>query len=169
MGRFSKIVVIGLGFVVILAGGATFFWQQNKKGEVVVPIQVKQEETEATTETAIQNSSSSTEEVFPTEVPLTVPPSSPSDPNKKVTPEDCEQGCESFSTLPAEQAYCFSFCGLNQEGYQGKDCTMLSGTDKDACFKEQAIRERNPETCARIGENSLRKACEARIAEELFD
>ena len=164
MGRFSKGIIISLGFVVILAGGATFFWQQNKKIETVLPTQVEQEETTATTET--QNSSPSTEEVFPAETPLEVPPSSPS---KKVTPDDCEQGCESFSTLPADQAYCFSFCGLNQGGYQGKNCMTLSGIDKDACFKEQAIRERNPETCARIGENSLRKACEARIAEELFD
>jgi hypothetical protein len=167
MPRFSQRALFVSGFLVILACGATFFWQQEKASRPIesLPTQSKVSIDEEKTLPEKEER----EETFSVEAASPVAPSKPSDPSKQVTAEDCEQGCESFSTLPAEQSYCRSFCGLNQETYLGKNCMTLVDTERDVCFKEQAIREHNAETCARIGESSLRKVCEARIAEELFD
>lgn len=100
--------------------------------------------------------------------PETAPSGVSTTPSTKPTPEDCEQDCERFA--PGDtQAYCQAFCGLNQDKYQSQDCASLASSEQDFCWKEKAIRERNGETCARIGEQSLRKTCEARIAEEFFD
>ncbi len=162
---FSKIPFVVLGLLILLAGARIFFSAGER--DVMEPESADKQEVESTLESDRDQSSS--EGVPPQGVTSETNPTTTKSPAKKVTPEECEQECEGFSTLPDEQAYCLSFCGLNQEGYQGKDCTTLLGPERDSCFKEQAIRERNPETCARIGESSLRKACEARVAEELFD
>lgn len=160
----AKIPFIILGLLILLAVGRVFFFgDTDKRG--AAPTEKQEEEVFVEPSVPVNTTQSpSSLEVMPETTPTTT-----TNPAQKVTPEDCEQECEGFSIASDAQAYCFSFCGLNQETYQGKDCETLPKTEQDACFKEQAIRERNGETCARIGESSLRKVCEARIAEELFD
>ncbi len=161
----SKIPFVILGLLILLACGRIFFFPGDREArELSSPD--KEAETVTTDSSIDQNS---TETTPPEEVGSETTPTTTKNPAKKVTPEICEQECEGFSTIPAEQNYCLTFCGLNQEGYQGKDCTTLASAERDACFKEQATREHNAETCARIGESSLRRVCEARVAEELFD
>lgn len=87
---------------------------------------------------------------------------------KTPTPEDCENECELYAQS-GDQGYCLAYCGIGQEGVRGKNCEELSGVQRDSCYKEQAVKERNPETCAKIGDSALRKNCKARVAEELFD
>ena len=159
----SKIPFVILGLLILLAGGRIFFFPGDRENaETITPPQ------EVRADEDIKGEQETVKAVSPQET-VETRPTNPTSPTKKATPEDCEQECEGFSTLAAEQNYCLSFCGLNQTGYQGKDCMTLTSSERDACFKEQAIRERNGETCARIGESSLRRVCEARVAEELFD
>ena len=161
----SKIPFVILGLLILLACGRIFFFPGDRE---VTQSNTSYNEVETiTTDPSIEQGSA--EATLPEEVESETTPTTTQNPTKKVTPEICEQECEGFSTIPAEQSYCLTFCGLNQEGYLGKDCGTLASTERDACFKEQAIREHNPETCARIGESSLRRVCEARVAEELFD
>jgi hypothetical protein len=166
MSWLAKIPLAILGLLILLAVGRIFFFGGERGQDAPDTSSIERQEE------GVGDESTETTVIEPVETPEGASPSNPNSATqttKKATPEDCERECEGFSTLPDEQAYCFSFCGLSQEGYQGKDCATLPSREKDFCFKEQAIRERNAETCARIGESSLRKVCEARIAEELFD
>ncbi len=88
---------------------------------------------------------------------------------KVPTADDCENECEGYALDDAEQKYCLAYCGLHQETLYQSGCEALTGQEKDFCLKDKALKEKNPETCATISDSALRKSCEARIAEELFD
>ncbi len=165
MQAWAKIVV---GIILLgIFGGAVFYWtsysikKDNRSTEEAVSAKPTPEQ---------QSNATPEDETQPEEVPIATPDVSSKQTSslQQPTTDDCEQGCERF-TLASELNYCKAFCGFDQAQYQNQDCESAVATEKDFCFKEKAIRERNTETCARIGERALRKACEARIAEEFFD
>jgi hypothetical protein len=165
MSRFYKSTLAILLFAILLGLGSIFWFKENETRRIENMFQESKEPSNS--ELPIEPSEAREENSSEEEVSSVTPSATTT--AKKVTVENCEQECEGFSVIPSEQTYCLSYCGLGQEKYQNNDCEKLTQSEKDFCFKEKALQERNPETCARIGESSLRKVCEARLAEELFD
>jgi hypothetical protein len=164
MSKSKTFLLAILVFVILGSIGSIFLFQKKEAARIEEKFSSSKDQSNEEVSTDELEKS---EEDSPEAVDPVTPTTSTS--TIKVSAENCEQECEGFSAIASEQAYCFSYCGLNQNQYQNSDCESLTGSEKDFCFKEKALNERNPETCARIGESSLRKVCEARLAEELFD
>lgn len=82
--------------------------------------------------------------------------------------EDCLDGCKRFSK-GKELVYCQQFCGLNKVQSEVSDCNVLSGLEKDYCFKEQAIKQQDFKICEKIADKGIRRSCSDRLTDDLLD
>lgn len=83
-----------------------------------------------------------------------------------ITPGDCEEECEAFTSQSEKLAYCRSVCGLAQAS--SENCGAESGIQKDVCLKEKAVKAQDIEQCSEIKDEALRKTCQARVTEDFL-
>ena len=157
---------IVLGGILLIVGGV-LFWQQHHAEAPAV----RQESSEAVdpqeevaTPAGEEARSQELEETRP--LPTT---SSEAEPKTQasISTADCEDECSAY-TEPEVLRYCRVLCGLETPTYQDKDCENVGISEKDFCYKEEAVRTQDAEMCAKIKDVKLRKTCEARVAEDLF-
>ncbi|MCW1887948.1 MAG: hypothetical protein KIH67_000120 [Candidatus Moranbacteria bacterium] len=165
--KSAVVTSIGVFGGILLILGGILFWQNQKveapalreesteeifqKEEVAMPL-----EEEVSSEKAAQV------EQLP-EAPVETEPKT----TASVSTLDCENECSAY-TDPETLKYCKALCGLEAPAYQDKDCEGIAPSEKDFCYKEEAVRKQDGEICAKIKDVKLRKTCEARIAEDLF-
>jgi hypothetical protein len=85
-----------------------------------------------------------------------------------VSQSDCENECSGYDTEKYKTA-CLEECNLTKVSKEESDCAQLSGTAKDSCWKEKALKEKNFSTCDNIASVSSKKSCQDRLTEELLD
>ncbi len=86
---------------------------------------------------------------------------------QEVTLEDCKTECQGFSGEILE--YCQEVCGLIPLQENLDNCEDISGIKKDYCLKNLAIERKDFETCEKISDENIKKTCQNRITEEIFD
>lgn len=80
----------------------------------------------------------------------------------------CGQKCRSISD-PADYDYCLEICGLKENNNVG-DCEgMEEGMERDVCWKNKAINEKNASLCDKIFDGGLKEACQNRVLEDILD
>ncbi len=102
------------------------------------------------------------------------------DSSKKPTAEYCDNEC--FARQGEDDyKYCLEVCGFNdsQEGEdegegdendeKEKNCEEMTGFEKDSCFRQKAINEKNAGICDKISDADLKENCHNRVIEELFE
>ncbi|MEF3691736.1 MAG: hypothetical protein V3574_01600 [Candidatus Moraniibacteriota bacterium] len=83
--------------------------------------------------------------------------------------EDCEDGCEQFED-EEDKKYCQEYCGLLEMSDESDtDCESLEDLEKDYCYKNQAIADKDFKLCEKISDKKLRESCQNRITEELLN
>lgn len=97
------------------------------------------------------------------------PESSPS--QEEITPiaeSECEEECSDYSST-REKNSCLEECKTSASKDESGDCANLSGTEKDSCWKEKAIKENKFEHCDNIGSSSVKKSCKDRLTENILE
>jgi hypothetical protein len=82
--------------------------------------------------------------------------------------EDCLNNCKRFSK-DQELTYCKQSCGLMETQNNTDNCSEKSDLEKDYCFKDLAIKERDFKICEKISDKGIKKICVTRITEDLLD
>jgi len=86
--------------------------------------------------------------------------------------EDCDEGCDQFEEEEDRQ-YCREYCGFTTSeestSSSDKDCDSLSDLEKDYCYKNKAISEKNFELCKKITDKKLQESCKNRVTEDLIN
>jgi len=85
--------------------------------------------------------------------------------------EDCDEGCDQFEEEEDRQ-YCRQYCGFTtseESASSDKDCDSLSDLEKDYCYKNKAISEKNFELCKKITDKKLQESCKNRVTEDLIN
>ena len=86
-----------------------------------------------------------------------------------ITSEDCNEGCGQFED-EEDNKYCREVCGLDSETNETvAECDKLSDLEKDYCWKDKAISEKNFKTCKKIKDKKIKQTCENRITEDILD
>jgi uncharacterized protein YxeA len=81
----------------------------------------------------------------------------------------CDNSCEDKENTD-DYDYCLEICGLNGGISQLSDCESLADDfERDVCYKNQAIEEKNSGICNNISDSRLMENCKDRVIEELFN
>lgn len=82
----------------------------------------------------------------------------------------CANRCENKKGTD-DYDYCINICGLEEsKQYVEDDCSLIeSRFERDACYKQIAIEEKNAGICDQIEDKRLQKNCRDRVVEELFN
>ena len=87
-----------------------------------------------------------------------------------VTASDCDNECEDWKDDDDNLEICQEICGLrNDENDSDENCEDLEDTEADICFRREAIEKKDFSICEKIDDDSLKKNCENRVAEEILD
>lgn len=81
--------------------------------------------------------------------------------------DECDSECEGLESEELE--YCRQICGLAAVKKDGENCGDLEGLKKDYCFKDLAVAEKDYEICEKIKDSGIKKTCQNRITEDIFD
>lgn len=81
----------------------------------------------------------------------------------------CDNGCEDKKNN-ADYKYCLEICGIRpSEETKFSGCDEISDDfEKNVCYKNQAIKEKNPGICDKISNSLLQDNCRDRVIEEIF-
>ncbi len=81
----------------------------------------------------------------------------------------CNNNCEDKKNT-SDYKYCLEICGINDDPKQSSDCDGLTENfEKNVCYKNQAIKEKNSGICNSITDVRLKENCKDRVIEELFE
>ena len=81
---------------------------------------------------------------------------------------DCDNQCVDKKDTD-DYKYCLNICGFSSSS-QSVDCGEISNEfDRDTCYKNQAIKEKNAGVCNDISDSRLKDNCKDRVIEELFN
>lgn len=156
--------------IIALAGGGYYLWQHRYdyffKGDQIqtkdeggaesgfVENGNKEEATEQDAEEAMGN-----EEL-----------NASTNPEFEIKDYDCDMQCENRKDTD-KYKYCLEICGLSALGNgfnQSDNCENLSDFDRDVCFKNKAIKEKNDSNCDQIQDAQLKESCQKRVVEEIL-
>lgn len=88
----------------------------------------------------------------------------------EISSHDCDEQCENRKGTDSYK-YCLEVCGLSSltDGLdQNENCDSLADFDRDVCFKNKAIKEKNDSACKEISDEQLRESCINRVLEEIL-
>lgn len=85
-----------------------------------------------------------------------------------ITAEDCDNECESFKNNESDLRYCQNICDLSPMK-DSENCDSKTGTDKDYCFKNQAISKIDLGICNSISDVKIKSSCKSRVTEDLLE
>lgn len=85
-----------------------------------------------------------------------------------ITSKNCDNNCQDFSG--DELVYCREICGFAEDDPDRKadDCEELKKLERDACYKQKAVDEKDAGVCKKISDPDLRENCENRVLEEVL-
>lgn len=89
-----------------------------------------------------------------------------------ISAADCDNECKDFSANQGNLIYCREVCGLSELEKKPEalnDCNNQSGIQKDYCFKDLAIKNKDFKTCDQISDEGIKKACKNRITEDIIE
>ncbi|MBU2025250.1 MAG: hypothetical protein ABIC19_04710 [Patescibacteria group bacterium] len=83
--------------------------------------------------------------------------------------KECSSNCTSLSG--EEQKQCFEFCGLTNgtNNQEDPDCGKKTGLERDNCFKDQAVKQKNDSVCENVSDSSVKQSCINAVAEEVLE
>lgn len=171
--------IITSGVLILVLGGALFWWQHQASGRASDATQntTEQNQTSGTTETPDEEDTPETLGTDPEDGNTFSEPETPQALREKsayvVDPETCSNECVRFEGDAEGMRYCRAVCGLadtpGEARKPGDNCDILMETAKDICFRDKAVTEKNAQLCESIEDKTLREACRNRMAEEYFD
>lgn len=85
-----------------------------------------------------------------------------------ITAEDCDNECASFKDNASDLKYCQNICDLSPIK-DSDNCESKSGTDKDYCFRNQAIAKTDPTICDSISDSKIKSSCKNRVTEDMLE
>lgn len=86
----------------------------------------------------------------------------------EIDTEDCEDGCEQFEDTD-DKKYCQEYCGIQTNPVASDDCEKLLELEKDYCWKNKALAEKNFSFCKNITDKKILESCKTRLTEELLN
>lgn len=87
---------------------------------------------------------------------------------QNVTAEDCDNECADFKDNESDLKYCQNICGLVSTE-SNNDCENKVGSDKDYCYKNQAVAKTDLNICNSISDEKIKTSCKNRITEDLLE
>ena len=83
--------------------------------------------------------------------------------------EDCDSKCISWKD--SEYLECLGICGLPEDMKKEANlsCEQRTGDDKDKCFKDTAIKEKNDSICDKIVSQAIKDTCVNAVAEQVLE
>lgn len=83
--------------------------------------------------------------------------------------KDCDNRC--VKRTGEDYKYCLEICGLpsSQSTASEVDCEKKAGREKDACFKNKAVKEKNDQYCDKISDKLLKESCINAVAEGILE
>ncbi|EKD46788.1 MAG: hypothetical protein ACD_67C00062G0002 [uncultured bacterium] len=165
MSKLSKFSIpfFVLVFIGLLAYAYFIFSNRNSNPKINTEYEAPQQENlgvslpDAPQPTDTGNTDATTLPAVPEKTPL-----------MEIKKEDCLNGCKRFSENQ-DLIYCRQFCGAAKIQDDSNDCSNKSGLEKDYCFKDLAIKNRDFEICEKISDKGIQKTCNTRITEDILD
>lgn len=166
--------IIYLIVVLILVGIGFYLWKNKDKyffqGEVPYEIS-NDEEVNQKNDSGDENNDGEEQQKNndiqngESEIPVTEESQNLSD----ILQNHCNNNCEDKKNT-ADYNYCLEICGISNSPIQSSDCDSLTENfEKDVCYKNQAIKEKNSGICNSITDSRLKENCKDRVIEELFE
>ena len=83
--------------------------------------------------------------------------------------KDCDSKC--VARTGDDYKYCLDICGLPQPQTPSasEDCAKKAGREKDVCYKNKAVREKNDQFCDEISDRLLKESCINAVAENILE
>ena len=85
-----------------------------------------------------------------------------------ITASDCDNECADFKDNANNLKYCQDICDISPIK-DSENCEAKQGSDKDYCFKNQAISKTDSNICNSITDSKIKSACKNRVAEDLLE
>jgi hypothetical protein len=85
-----------------------------------------------------------------------------------ITAKDCDNECASFQENSNDLKYCQDICDISPIK-DADNCDSKQGSDKDYCFKNQAIAKTDLKICNSIADAKIKTSCKSRVTEDLLE
>jgi len=85
-----------------------------------------------------------------------------------ITAKDCDNECLNFQDNESSLRYCQDICDISSTK-DSDNCESKTGTDKDYCFKNQAVAKTDLKICNSIADAKIKSACKNRVTEDLLE
>ena len=85
-----------------------------------------------------------------------------------IAAEDCDNECENFKDNASDLKYCQNICDLSPIK-DSENCESKSGTDKDYCYKNQAVAKTDLNICGSISDSKIKSSCRSRVTEDMLE
>jgi hypothetical protein len=85
-----------------------------------------------------------------------------------ITAEDCDNECLSFKDNAGNLKYCQNICGLSLTN-ESENCDSKAGSDRDYCFKNEAVAKTDLNICNSITDEKIKSSCKNRVMEDLLE
>lgn len=86
----------------------------------------------------------------------------------EIDQEDCEEGCEQFEDAD-DKKYCSEYCGIKTDSEVVDDCEKQEDLERDYCWKNKAIAEKNFKFCDKIEDKKIKESCKTRLTEDIIN
>jgi len=85
-----------------------------------------------------------------------------------ISAKDCDNECANFRDNPADLRYCQDICDLSPIK-DSDNCESKQGSDKDYCFKNQAVLKTDLAVCDSIIDAKIKSSCKNRVTEDILE
>ena len=85
-----------------------------------------------------------------------------------ITAEDCDNECANFKDSSGDLKYCQSICDLSPIK-DSDNCESKQGTDRDYCYKNQAVSKTDINICNSISDSKIKSSCKNRVTEDFLE
>lgn len=87
----------------------------------------------------------------------------------EITNKNCENKCADFASDAEKFKYCKQSCGLSPIDKKANSCEAKTGLEKDYCFKDSAVSQKDLKICEQIEDAGIKKTCQNRITEDILN
>lgn len=158
-----------IAIYLLIVGGVIYFaYSVVKDRYFEAPEDATTQEESGESKKSLFNNSSNENEEESDDIPDES--SVPDDVFIEIDAEDCEDNCEQFEDAD-DKKYCQEYCGFSADSTTTTpdDCDKLIDLEKDYCWKNKAIAEKNFSFCKKISDKKLSESCKTRLTEELIN
>jgi hypothetical protein len=85
-----------------------------------------------------------------------------------ITSDDCDNECANFKNNASDLKYCQNICDISPIK-DSANCGEKQGSDKDYCFKNQAIEKTDLNICDSISDSKIKSSCKNRVTENMLE